>query len=434
MRHWLFRILFFAILYSGFTESSSYTTNTGYSRSNSHNDYIPGARPGSLNRYLYSAFQHGYIQGNLQTNLKFAGFQWDPNLRTNLLMLTDPGHSKVDLYFKQDPRYFLRSANLSILEKLTGYEIGKIRIEVNGRNLIANHSARHDHRFDESTWDMTSFCNEGLNHISIQLEANGGRFALLGIKVETRENLKSGGDNNDAYFRFVNRVFQRYHNRKPTHRELSYYTGLLSRGVKTKAEVQEMIRRLSPVHGDHFEEVVSDYFQRYTHRQPTPDELQYYSQKLRRNEITLPQLKAICEGLHNDGGNNQGIEPQIRTLFMEILGRYPTDSELSFYANRVRSGNLSWQALRQEIAQLGGHGSGGFGLSKGEVDAIQFSRYELTHSFWNKLEHTTDQLLRELLQRANYTQMYGTNNEIKTVAGQIYRRIREIQLRRNSIH
>ena len=262
--------------------------------------------------------------------------------------------SKVDVYFQQDPRYFLRSANLSILEKLVSQEIGKIRIDVNGRNLISNHSAKHNHRFDESTWDITQFCTNGLNRISIQLESNGGQFALLGIKVETREHLHVGGGSNGEYSRFVKRVFQRFHHRRPTAQELQYYTSLLKRGAKTKAEVREMIKDLSPGHGDHYEEVVRDYFQRYTHRQPTPDELQYYAQKLRRNELTLPQLKAICEGLHDDGENNQGIDSQVRALFMEILGRYPTDSELTYYANRVRSGQVSWQGLRHEITQLGG--------------------------------------------------------------------------------
>ena len=165
MRLWLLRILFFTMLYPTFSESRSYAGNTGYSRSHSHETYNPGLNPNLLNRYLYAAFQHGFIQGNLQANLKFANFQWDHQVRTNLLVLTDPGHSKVDVYFQQDPRYFLRSANLSILEKLVSQEIGKIRIDVNGRNLISNHSAKHNHRFDESTWDITQFCKIGRAHV-----------------------------------------------------------------------------------------------------------------------------------------------------------------------------------------------------------------------------------------------------------------------------
>jgi len=429
MRHWLILLLFASIVFPGFTKSKSYATNRGYSHSGSFGNYIPGKTPTRLQRYLYSAYQHGYVEGNLQTNFKYAGFFWEPYLNVSSLVMTDPGHSTVDLYFQQNHKYFLESAQLSILEKLTGYEVGKLSIEVNGQNLISHHSAKYNHRFDESSWNITRFCKDGLNHISIKLDSNGGRLSLLGVKIETQERLEYGDGSNTSDSRFIRKVFRRYHNRMPTPRELTYYMGLLERGVKTRAEVKEMIRALSDDPIDSYEQIVTDYFQRYAHRYPTPDEREYYANKLRRNELTLPQLREICQSLDGTGGDTS-IENRIKNLFMEIVQRYPTDSELSYYSRKIRSGELSWAELRQELTLLIEDGMGGMGLSRNEIYSFRFTRYELTHSFWNKLERTSDYLLREMLQRANHTQMYGSTNEVKTVAGRIYRRIRTIQMRR----
>jgi hypothetical protein len=430
MKRWISLLLLTLLVFPGFAKSKSYATNRGYSHvGGSHGNYIPGREEKRLERYLYSAFQHGYVEGNLRTNHKYAKFNWEPYLGVSSLVMTDPGHSTLDLYFKQDRKYHLESANLSILEKISGYQVGSVTIEVNGRNIISHHSARYNHRFEESSWGITQFCKEGLNHISIQLDSNGGYVALLGAKVETRERRKSGGSDHKSNERFVKRTFRKIHHRHPTVNELDRYTHLLDFGTKSRAEVAEMIRDLSGDPGDQFDEIVDDYFMRYARRYPTADERDYYANKLRRNQMTLPQLREICKGLEGTGGDSS-IETRLKKLFREILQREPSHTELDYYTRKIRMGELTWEQARHEIIMLIEDGMGGQGISRNEIRSFQFTRYELTPQFWNRLERTSSGLLQEFLQRANHMQIYGTNNEVKTIAGRVYRRIKTIQMNR----
>jgi len=377
-----------------------------------------------IQRYLYATFQQGYTQGNLRVNLQNTSFLYEPLVKMSSLVLSDPGQSKLDIYFPQDRNYRVHTMQLSILERLYASQIGRLRITMNGRNVIAHHSPRFYRRFDETTWDISGFFVPGLNHLQLELEDNGGGLALLGVKIETRESRQNAGQDHYANLQLVNRLFRRYHQRFPTPEESSYYVDLLNRGVTSRTEISRMIRDLSQ-NLDEYESLVADYFLRYARRPARPDELKRHADNLRSGQINLPQLKSILERL---AGTDpvEGVEQRISRLFRELIQRSPTNEELRYYSEKIRQGLLSWEQIRHEVLLLRDDSVPGFGLSRNEILALRFVDRELTPSFWAKLRVTPKHLLQVLLRRAQYMQMNGSTPRIKTVAGQIFLQIKTL--------
>jgi hypothetical protein len=409
-----------------FSKSKSYVGRSGYSHlpGQSGSYYQPPAASGIIQRYLYSAFQRGYTEGNLKVNLKNASFLYEPLTQMSSLVLSDPGQSRLDIYFSQNRNYRVHSMKVSILERLFASQIGRLRITMNGRNIIAHHSPRFNRRFDESTWDISGFFVPGLNHLEIELEHNGGGLALLGVKVETRESRLNAGQDQYANLQFVNRVFRRYHQRFPTPEESSYYLDLLNHGLKGRSEVSQMIRDLSQ-NLDEYQSLVADYFLRYARRPASSEELQRYADKLRSGQINLPQLKSLLERL---AGTDpiEGTEQRISRLFRELIQRTPTHEELRYYSDKIRQGALSWEQVRHEVLLLRDDSTPGFGLSQNEILALRFTEREVTAAFWAKLRLTPKHILRILLRRAQYMQMNGATPRVKTVAGQIFLQIKTL--------
>ena len=135
------------------------------------------------------------------------------------------------------------------------------------------------------------FVQDGTNTITIELEHQGGKFCLMGAKVETQEIRKIGSNSDHiANVKYVERVFRRVHFRYPTKRESNYYVSLLDRSIKTREQVRRMIERLDfdDDNLDEFESLVQEYFLRYANRQPSSSELRYFSHKLRMGQVLYP--------------------------------------------------------------------------------------------------------------------------------------------------
>lgn len=410
-------------------KSVSYVTQSGYSSVSGQSGDYQNAHPGQMvNRYLYAAFQKGVQEGNLRAQLNGASFYFEPSMGYYHVIMDRPGYSSIDIHFRQDPRYRVQSANLSILEKLYGVQAGYLRIDVNGRNLVSGHSARSYQRFTENTWSIAGYIRSGSNHIRIQLQRNGNAYCLLGAKVETREIYSGGGGGTDHYEneRFVRRMFERFHNRQPSLTELNYYTRLLNSGARTRIEVREMIRSLDTGGGydDEYTDLVEEYFMRYGNRPPTDWERSYYSNRLRSNTMTLPQLiQEIQRITSSEPGDT--IEQKVRDTFYREINRYPTAQELRYYTAKIRSAQMNWQQLEEEIRALNGTGTGfGPGLTPAEVERFGFTREELDWQFWNRFEQTSVALIQQLNRRCNFVILNGGDAVKKQVATQIQSRIK----------
>ena len=402
-------------------------TQAGYSRivGGSGSYRPPHQSHHKVQRYLYAAFQNGMTEGNMQAQMSGTRFYFDPALNHYYVVLQSPGHSRMQIYFQKDSRYRLLSANLSMLEKQAFGSVGYINVEVNGHNVIRNHSADHKMRFSEVSWNIANHVQDGTNVVSIELSGNGGDFCLLGVKVETSELLKGSGDSGSASNqRFVQRTFRRVHFRYPTDKESRYYTRLLDRGIKTRDQVRKMIECLDMTdEDDQFDALVVEYFSRYANRLPTDREKRYFSNKLRSGQITLAQLRIEIERLGNIGGGNSNIEVRIKTQFRQILNREPSNAELQYFSSRLRNGQMTWRQFDEELRRLLS-GSYGPGLSQQEIYQFKFESRQLTSTWWNRFEQTDVYLLQKLLQRCNHELLYGLDNSKKQIASQIANRIK----------
>ena len=150
----------------------------------------------------------------MQAQMSSHRFYFDPALNHYYVIMNTPGHSRMQLYFKKSSSYRLVFANLSILEKLALGTKGYIRVSVNGQNVISRHSADTTYRFNESTWNISRFVQDGTNTITIELEPQGGKFCLMGVKAR-QEIRMSGSGGHIANVKFVERVFRRVHFRYP---------------------------------------------------------------------------------------------------------------------------------------------------------------------------------------------------------------------------
>ncbi len=428
-------ILFTSLLWTNLTIISGKSvtkliTTAGYSQlpGQDNGNYPPSHSPNErIHRYLYSAFQHGVSNGNMRSQMSSHRFYFDPALNHYYVIMNSPGHSRMQLYFKKSSQYRLIFANLSILEKLALGPKGYIRVSVNGQNVISRHSADTSYRFNESTWNVARFVQDGTNTITIELESQGGKYCLMGVKVETQEILKSGGNSNHlANVKFVQRVFRRVHFRYPTKRELNYYVRLLDRLIKTREQVRRMIERLEMGGdaNDEFETLVEEYFLRYANRMPSASELRYFSNKLRMGQITLSQLRSEIQNLGNGGGNGSSdVEVRIRNEFRQVLQRDPSSAELRYFSQKIRYGQMTWAQFDEELRRLQ-NGFFGPGLSHQEIVQFTFQRSLLTTMWWNRLEQTELNLLNLLLQRCNHEILHGFEQDRKQVAKQIASRIK----------
>ncbi|MEE2923929.1 MAG: hypothetical protein VX619_04025 [bacterium] len=408
---------------------SKLVTTAGYSQvpGQDSGNYPPHHSNDRIHRYLYTAFQHGLTKGNMQAQMSSHRFYFDPALNHYYVIMNTPGHSRMQLYFKKSSRYRLVFANFSILEKLAIGSKGYINISVNGQNVISHHSADTSYRFNERTWNIARFVQDGTNTITIELEHQGGKFCLMGAKVETQE-IRKGGSNSDhiANVKYVERVFRRVHFRYPTKRESNYYVSLLDRSIKTREQVRRMIERLDfdDDNLDEFESLVQEYFLRYANRQPSSSELRYFSHKLRMGQITLSQLRTEIERLGNGGGNASGdVEVRIRNEFRQVLKREPSNAELRYFSQKIRYGQMTWAQFDEELRRLQ-NGFFGPGLSHQEIIQFSFQRSLLTTMWWNRLEQTELNLLSLLLQRCNHEILHGYEQDRKQVANQISSRIK----------
>jgi hypothetical protein len=393
-------------------------TVSGYSQAagTSGSYYQPPVAGQPVIRKMYSAFQNGLFEGVLRVNHQGTNFQRHPRFGHYYLIMSRPGYSKLDVYFQKDGRYRLENGTLGLLERQLGDKNGYISIQVNGRSVVNRHSASSNRRFVESLWDISRYVQDGLNHVEISLDFLGSDYGLLGVKVETREYMNGGGSNNHyQHVQFVNNAFQRIHNRFPTQRELDYYVSLLNSGTSS-FEVERLIRNLSNgnIDNDNYSRLVTEYFMTYARRRPTDAELNYYAARLRSNEMTLPQLKAEIERIAAGGNNNSNVNDRIRSLFYEILRRYPTTQELSYYSDRINKSYLTWDQLRNEIIMIGQTGGGGTsGFSMTEVRNMQISTQNLDADFFRRIEFTANDVLRELRRKAVYEEFNTTHPGIK---------------------
>lgn len=407
---------------------SKVQTQAGYSHAHGKPDfkYPPHNTQQQVQRYLYTAFQRGSAEGNMRSQMSSYRFYFDPALNHYYVILESPGNSRMQLYFDKDSRYRLLSANLSMLEKQAFGSVGYIRVQVNGHNIISNHPAQSKRRFSEVTWNIANYVQDGINMISIDLEPAGGKFCLLGIKVETSEVLKGhGGGNDSSNLRFVQNVFRRVHFRYPTERESRYYTDLLDRGVKTRDEVRRMIECLDMNdQNDQFDALVVEYFTRYANRMPSDYEKSYFSRQLRLGQITLAQLRVQIERIANGGGgHSSNVEIRIRNEFRQVLNREPSDAELQYFSTKIRNGQMTWQQFDEELRRLQS-GHFGPGLVQQEIIQFSFERSQLTSLWWNRFEQTDAYLLQLLLQRCNHEILHGFEADRKQVASQIASRIK----------
>ncbi len=411
----------------GVVETASYTTASGYSQAvGSSSAYMPNPSQGTqINRYLYSAFQRGYADGNLQTNLVGGRYEFLPQMGVSHLRLDQPNYSEVEVWFQKDSRYTVQSAVLGILERQPDYQRGAIEISVNGRIVVATHAAWETHRFQESTWPIAAYLQDGLNSVKIRLE-RGGNYSLLGIKVETRETYGNGYDNGWVTDQqFIQNKFQQYLYRLPTSSELSFYVSQLTSGYKTRAQVEEMIRASGTGHQpvpDHYDQLVIEYFQRYAGRLPTEYEKQDYARRLRSNQLSLPEFRRILENM-NHGGADFKLQAKIRNMFQQILRREPTMDELAHYTRRLKDGSLTWDQFQREVQYLGQGGNSALAFHEAEVNSMNLATIVLNSAFWQRLDNTPRPVLRVLFRKAQYSRLYGQSNQERGNAHAIANRI-----------
>ncbi|PCJ18428.1 MAG: hypothetical protein COB02_11070 [Candidatus Cloacimonadota bacterium] len=399
--------------------STSYAKSISYgvrSHKDSGSIYSPIPGKNTVDRYLYCAFQKGYLEGNMTMNSIGIRYAHEPQGNYNYVILERPGFSKLDIYFKKSAKYSVRTARLSILERLVGSQSGKLAIYVNGRNVISNHSPIDRWRFIESGWSIAQYMVDGMNHIEINLQSHGSSLALLGVKVETVEVKNSNGTVTQRSIDFVNRVFRTYHQRYPTSKELNYYGRLLDSKVKTTAQVRRMIRNLeNDQFEDEYTELVSQYFIRYANRHASEQEKVIYSDKLRRGTMTLPQLRRECERLKGHP-HTGGVSERIVRIFKEQLHRAPSTEELRYYRNRIELGSISWSRLTAEIKMLKEGVDYKVGLTRSDISRFDFDPYTLPSNFWKRLRNTTPDLLRQLKRKAQYISVYEARAERKNMA------------------
>ncbi|MCO4782465.1 MAG: hypothetical protein KC646_09075 [Candidatus Cloacimonetes bacterium] len=405
-------LLFIGLVSTNFAKSISYGAKVHHSGST----YSPVPGQNIAKRYLYCAFQKGYLEGNMNMNSVGIRYAYEPQGNYNYVLLEQPGFSKLDIYFKKSRKYSVRSARLSILERLVGHQSGKLEIYVNGRNVISNHSPTDRWRFTESGWSIAEHVVDGMNHIEISLQRHGSSLALLGVKVETVEVKNSGSTISQRSIDFVNRVFRTYHQRYPTSKELNYYARLLDTKQKTASQVRSMIQTLQNEDtSDEYTELVEQYFIRYAGRHASEQEKLVYSDRLRRGVMTLPQLRTECERLKLSPitGN---VNSRITRIFQEILRRNPSSQELTYYRNKIELGTMSWDRLRSEITMLKQGVDYKVGLTNSEVSSFDFNPYTLPTNFWQRLKNTTPDLLRQLRRKAQYISVYEARVERKNLA------------------
>jgi hypothetical protein len=250
----------------------------------------------------------------------------------------------------------------------------------------------------------------------------GGAYSLLGIKVETRETFGNGGHGPGQKQRWVREKFQQYHFRLPSDSELSYYVGLLRNG-HSFTDVERMIRNLSsnPLPGDQYDQLVTEYFQRYAGRLPTDYERRDYAQRLRSNQLSLPEFRRILENMNPVGGN---VEQKIRNIFLQVLHREPSTEELAHYARKLREGSMTWEQFQREVQYLGQGGNNSLPLTIAEVQALDFRTVVLNSAFLKRLDATPRPVLRSLMQRAQHVHMYAYSHVEKANAQAIISRIR----------
>lgn len=405
-------ILLMGIASSSYAKSISYGAHSHKSGST----YSPVPGQNVAKRYLYVAFQKGYQDGNMNMNSVGMRYSYEPQGNYNYVILEQPGFSKLDIYFKKSRKYSVRTARLSILERLVGHQAGKLEIYVNGRNVISNHSPIDRWRFTESGWSIADHVVDGMNHIEISLQSHGSSLALLGVKVETVEVKNSGSTISQRSIDFVNRIFRTYHQRYPTSTELNYYARLLDSKQKTASEVRSMIQTLQKEDdSDEYTELVEQYFVRYAGRHATTQEKIVYADRLRRGSMSLPELRKECERLKSNPIAGD-VNSRITQIFQEILRRNPSSQELTYYRNKIELGTMSWDRLRSEITMLKKGIDYKVGLTYSEVNQFDFNPYTLPSNFWQRLKNTTPDLLRQLKRKAQYISVYEARVERKNMA------------------
>ncbi|MCJ8345139.1 hypothetical protein MJH12_06340 [bacterium] len=419
-------LCFLSIASSSYAKSVSYGT---HSHSYGDSTYSPIAGQNVAKRYLYVAFQHGYLKGNMTMNSVGIRYAHEPSGNYHYMILEQPGFSKLDIYFKKSSKYSVRTARLSILERLVGVQSGKLEIYVNGRNIISNHSPLDRWRFTESGWSIAEHIVSGMNHVEIRLQNHGSSLALLGVKVETVEVKNSGGVVSQRSIDFVNRVFRTYHQRYPTSTELNHYARLLDNKTKTASQVRELIRILDNSSSeDEYTELVEQYFVRYANRHATAQEKRLYSDRIRRGVMTLPELRRECERLKS-GNDSSTISARITQIFRTVLHRVPSAQELRYYRNKIELGTMSWERLQNEIQMLKNGVDYKVGLTNSEISRIDFNPYSLPTNFWQRMKSTTPDLLRQLRRKAQYVSIYEARVERKNMALSVISELDRLNIR-----
>ncbi len=405
---------------------------TGYTQavgSSSGYSTFPGSNQQQVHRYLYSAFQRGYQEGNLQVNMAGARFQAVPWMNISNLVMDQAGFSRLDVYFQKRSDYRVERARMGVLARQMDYRRGSLEIRVNGTVVESWYTPSEQNRFEERLVEVGTMLRDGLNHVQISLKDSQGAVGLLGVKVETWERKSGYSDDNSNLSdrQFVDSVFQRYFNRYPTTHESRRYVRMLR--FKSRTEVEQLIRSENgggSSSGDEYEQLVDEYFQRYANRLPTVSERDMYSRRLRNGQLSLPDFRRILENLNSGGSNDPVLESRVRNQFFQTLNRYPTNEELSYYVRQINSGTMTWEQFVREVRMLGGGGAG-LGFSYQEIQAMDFRTVVINSGWLTRLEATDDYVLRTLLRKAQSAVLYSSGLMARRNAETVVERIRMIR-------